>query len=50
LKAPDGISGAHGRSGAYYCVDGNGKIAVKTADAPGLIDCGFGHVGTGVNQ
>jgi hypothetical protein len=41
LKAPEGISGAHGGSGAFYCVNGNGKIAVKTADAPGLIAHGF---------
>jgi phage terminase large subunit-like protein len=44
LKAPEGISGAHGRSGAFYCVDGKGLIAVKSTDASGLIAHGFGQV------
>jgi hypothetical protein len=41
LKAPEGISGAHGISGAFYVVDDQGLIAVKTQDAPGLINSGL---------
>jgi hypothetical protein len=40
LTAPDGISGAHGVSGTYYGA-GQGAIAVKSEDAPGLITGGF---------
>jgi hypothetical protein len=41
LKAPAGISGAHGISGKYYVVGADGGVAVDAGDADGLIAGGF---------
>jgi phage terminase large subunit-like protein len=44
LKAPIGVSGAHGVSGTYYVVDAAGFIAVAESDAKGLAGGGFERV------
>jgi phage terminase large subunit-like protein len=44
LRAPEGISGAHGLSGSYYLVGADRIIAVKPEDAAALIAAGFERV------
>jgi phage terminase large subunit-like protein len=44
LRAPEGISGAHGLSSAFYLVGNDRVIAVKPQDAAGLIAAGFTRV------
>ena len=44
LLAPEGISGAHGVSGAFYLVGNDRVIAVKPRDAAALIAAGFARV------
>ncbi len=44
LRAPEGISGAHGQSGAFYLVGNDGIIVVKPADSAALIAAGFESV------
>ncbi len=41
LKAPAGISGAHGVSGTYYVVGADGVVAVKEEDVETLLGAGF---------
>jgi Terminase RNaseH-like domain/Terminase large subunit, T4likevirus-type, N-terminal len=43
LLVPEGISGAHGESGAFYVAAADGVIAVKPDDAAALIAAGFRH-------
>jgi len=45
LKAPAGISGAHGRSGTYYMVGAERDVAVNHEDAAGLIAAGYEQAG-----
>ena len=44
LRVPEGISGAHGLSGAFYVVGDDRVIAVKPEDAAPLIAAGFARV------
>lgn len=44
LRAPEGISGAHGLSGAFYLIGSDRVIAVKPQDAAALITAGFERV------
>ena len=44
LLAPEGISGAHGVSGAFYLVGNDRVITVKPRDAAALIAAGFARV------
>lgn len=44
LRAPEGISGAHGLSSAFYLVGNDRVIAVKPQDAAPLIAAGFTRV------
>ena len=44
LRVPEGISGAHGLSGAFYLVGTDRVIAVKPEDAAALIGAGFEHI------
>jgi phage terminase large subunit-like protein len=44
LRAPAGVSGAHGISGNYYIVNSDRFVAVRPHDAPVLIGAGFVRV------
>ncbi len=44
LQAPVGISGVHGRSGAYYGVGADSVVAVRPDDAEPLLSAGFVRV------
>jgi terminase large subunit-like protein len=44
LRAPEGISGAHGISGAFYIIGDDRVIAVKPEDAAALTAAGFTRV------
>jgi hypothetical protein len=44
LRVPEGISGAHGLSGAFYVVGDDRMIVVKPEDAVPLIAAGFARV------
>ncbi len=41
VRAPEGISGAHGVSGAFYLIGADRIVAVKPQDAAALIGAGF---------
>ncbi len=44
LRAPEGISGAHGLSGAFYLIGVDRVIAVKPEDVAALIGAGFERI------